>query len=163
MYFIRSLVLAFAIVASPAMTAAQGAQIAFGNAKQDTSAPVEVTADNLSINQTDGTALFTGNVVIGQGEMRLSAPKVLVIYHEGKSTIEQLRASGGVTLVSGNDAAEGATADYHVDNGVIEMRGNVLLVQGASAITSNVMKVDIKAGTAHMTGRVKTVLQQAGE
>ena len=60
--------------------AAQGTNVAFGTIRQDTGLPVEVTADNLSVDQGDGTAVFTGNVLIGQGEMRLSAARVLVVY-----------------------------------------------------------------------------------
>nr|WP_235857846.1 lipopolysaccharide transport periplasmic protein LptA [Marimonas lutisalis] len=127
--------------------------------KQDTSLPVEVTADNLAVNQNDGTAIFTGNVLVGQGEMRLSAPRVQVYYAEGSQRVERLQATGGVTFVSGEDAAEAARADYSIDTGMILMQGDVLLVQGDSALTADRMTVDIQSGTAQMEGRVKTVLQ----
>ncbi|MFK7939664.1 MAG: LptA/OstA family protein [Roseovarius sp.] len=143
----------------PALSMAQGAQIAFGNTEQNTDLPVEVTADNLAVSQSDGTAVFTGNVLIGQGEMRLSAPRVLVVYLQDQSGIERLQASGGVTLVSGEDAAEASNADYNIESGLIEMQGDVLLVQGRNALTADKMFVDTKAGTARMSGRVKTVLQ----
>ena len=146
----------------PMMAAAQGAQVAFGNTAQDSSLPVEVTADNLNVNQENGTAIFTGNVLIGQGEMRLSAPRVLVVYKQDQSGIEELQATGGVTLVSGEDAAEAARADYNVDTGYIEMEGDVLLVQGVNALTGDKMFVDTRAGTARVTGRVKTILQPGG-
>lgn len=142
--------------------AGQGAQIAFGNTEQNSALPVEVTADNLDVNQDDGTALFTGNVLIGQGEMRLSAPRVLVIYKQDESGIEALQATGGVTLVSGEDAAEASKADYNIDSGLIEMQGDVLLVQGVNALTGDRMFVDTRAGTARVTGRVKTILQPEG-
>ncbi|MEB8389269.1 lipopolysaccharide transport periplasmic protein LptA [Rhodobacteraceae bacterium KMM 6894] len=146
------------------MANAQGTQVAFGNVSQDSSLPVEVTADALDVDQNDGTAIFTGNVLIGQGEMRLSAPRVLVVYMEDQSGIDRLQATGGVTLVSGQDAAEASRADYNVQTGMIEMRGDVLLVQGRSALTAEMMTVDTKAGTARMSGRVKTVLQpESGE
>ncbi|MEM9497240.1 MAG: LptA/OstA family protein [Pseudomonadota bacterium] len=141
---------------------AQGAQVAFGNTAQDSTLPVEVTADNLDVNQDDGTALFTGNVLIGQGEMRLSAPRVLVVYKQDQSGIEVLQATGGVTLVSGADAAEAQQADYNIDSGLIEMEGDVLLVQGVNALTGDRMFVDTRAGTARVTGRVKTILQPQG-
>lgn len=141
------------------LAVAQGAQVAFGNTQQDSSLPVEVTADNLDVDQNDGTAVFTGNVLIGQGEMRLSAPRVLVVYKEDQSGIERLEATGGVTLVSGEDAAEAARADYNIDSGLIEMQGDVLLVQGTSALTGERMFVDTRAGTARVTSRVKTILQ----
>ena len=136
------------------------AQIAFGNMQENANLPVEVVADNLDVDQTDGTAIFTGNVRIGQGDMRLSAPRVLVVYKEDQTGIESLLATGGVILVSGNDAAEAGRADYNIDTGLIAMQGNVLLLQGSSAVSAERMTVDTRSGTARMSGRVKTVLQQ---
>lgn len=138
---------------------AQGTQVAFGAIRQDTSAPVEVSADELNVDQTTGAAIFTGNVVIGQGEMRLSAPRVLVIYREDQAGIERMEATGGVTLVSGPDAAESQRADYSIDTGLIVMTGDVLLAQGQSAISSDRMTVNLDDGTARMQGNVKTILQ----
>lgn len=138
---------------------AQGTEVAFGAVQQDTSLPVEVSADALSVSQNDGSALFTGNVVIGQGEMRLSAPRVLVFYTEGQSGVERLEATGGVTLVNGDQAAEADTAEYEVNRGTIRMLGNVLLTQGANTLVSDSMDVDLEAGTALMNGRVRTVFQ----
>lgn len=159
MRLLSSLLTILALSALPAPALAQGAQIAFGKVKQDTTQPVEVTADNLSVDQNDGTAVFTGNVLIGQGQMRLSAPRVQVYYNEGGNRIQRMQASGGVTLVSGDDAAEAREADYDIDSGMIHMRGDVLLVQKKSALTAQTMVVDTKSGTARMEGRVKTVLQ----
>ncbi len=147
------------LVFLPGQLAAQSAQVAFGNTQQDARAPVEVTADNLSVNQNDGTAEFTGNVLIGQGEMRLAAPRVLVVYLQDQSGIERLQATGGVTLVSGDDAAESREANYNVVTGMIEMEGDVLLVQGPNALSADRLFVDTRAGTARMSGSVKTVLQ----
>lgn len=151
-----------AVVLLPVMVLAQGAQVAFGG-NQDTSAPVEVTADSLSVNQKDGTALYTGNVIIAQGEMRLAAPRVLVVYSEAQQKIQRLEATGGVTMVSGSEAAEAERADYSPEDGVVVMSGNVLLTQGASALTSQKMTVNLESGTAQLSGRVKTVLNQDGQ
>ncbi len=142
--------------------AAQGTNVAFGTIRQDTGLPVEVTADNLSVDQATGTAVFTGNVLIGQGEMRLSATRVLVVYRADAEGIARLEATGGVTLVSGPDAAESERADYNIDSGTIVMSGNVLLAQGRNALSSDKMSVKLSDGTAQMSGRVKTVLQTGG-
>ncbi len=150
-------------LAWPGALLAQSGQVAFGNIEENSGLPIEVTADNLNVDQNDGTAVFTGNVVIGQGTMRLSAPEVLVIYQESQSEIESLKASGGVILVSGEDAAEAVTADYNLETGLIAMQGNVLLLQGPNAISAEEMTVNTRSGTAKMSGRVKTVLQQSEE
>ena len=115
--FLSSLCLLAALSATaPQMGRAQS-QVTFGPMQQDTDAPVEVTADRLSVSQRDGTAAYSGNVVIVQGDMRLAAPRVLVIYAEQAGRIDRLEATGGVTLVSGGEAAEAARADYDIEAG----------------------------------------------
>ncbi len=146
------------MILGAAVAGAQGTQVAFGSMKSDPTLPVEVTADNLDVNQADGSAEFTGNVLIGQGEMRLSANRVLVIYNQEAGGIDRLQATGDVILVNGPDAAEADKADYTIGTGIIVMTGNVLLTQGPNALTSNHMTINLTTGTAQMTGRVKTIL-----
>lgn len=158
---IHPLVLALGLALIPLGVAAQ--QLAFGGIRADTTAPVEVTADSLSVNQADGSATFSGNVVIGQGAMRLSAATVRVEYGaEGQNRIERLHASGGVTLVSEADAAEAREAVYTIATGEIVLTGDVLLTQGANVMAGQKLTVDLKSGTGAMDGRVRTILQPGG-
>ncbi|GAB4536807.1 MAG: LptA/OstA family protein [Ruegeria sp.] len=137
--------------------------MAFGGATADPSLPVEVTSETLKVNQEDGSAEFLGNVVVVQGQMRLSADRVLVIYNEDRSGIERLEASDNVLLVNPPDAAEGDWAEYTIDSGVVVMTGNVLLSQGPSTISGDRMVANLTDGTATMTGRVKTILKSGGD
>ncbi|MCF6444549.1 lipopolysaccharide transport periplasmic protein LptA [Nereida sp. MMG025] len=133
-------------------------QVAFGGIANDPSAPVEVTADQLSVDQNNGSAIFEGNVIIGQGAFRLSAGRVVVIYAAGSQKIDRMEATGGVTLVNGGEAAEADRADYSITNNSITLRGNVLVTQGQNALTSDSMVLNLATGTAQMDGRVKTLL-----
>ena len=162
MYYLRPLVLTILLTLGPAIVAAQGASVAFGTFKADPTLPVEVTADNLDVNQATGQAVFLGTVLVAQGEMRLSANQVLVIYNADASGIERLEATGDVVLVNGPDAAESDLAIYTIDSGVVVMTGNVLLTQGNNVLTSDRMTVNLITGTANMAGRVKTILQADG-
>lgn len=161
MIYVRALLSGLLLLFAAVVANAQGASVAFGTIAADPTLPVEVTADGLDVNQTDGTAIFTGNVLITQGEMRLSAQRVLVIYNQEQGGIKRLVASEEVTLVSGPDAAEADEADYTIESGVILMTGNVLLTQGQNALTSQNMTINLIDGTANMTGRVKTILNTA--
>ncbi len=160
---LRLALFALFIALAPVVASAQGANVAFGTISQDTSLPVEVTSEELSVDQQTGTAIFTGNVVIGQGEMRLSAQRVLVVYRADANGIAKMEATGGVTLVSGPDAAEAQRADYSIDDGTIVMQGNVLLAQGASALSADTMTIHLKDGTARMSGNVRTKLQTGAD
>lgn len=159
MIYIKRLLLSMFLAVLAASAMAQGASVAFGTIRQDTNQPVEMTADNLSVDQATGTAVFSGNVVIGQGEMRLAASRVLVVYRKEQTGIARLEATGGVTIVSGPDAAEASRAEYNIDTGTIVMTGDVLLSQGQTALSANKMTIRLSDGTAQMSGRVRTILQ----
>ncbi len=141
---------------------AQGTRVAFGGFSQDPTLPVEITADKLEINQADGTATFRGNVVIGQGQMRLSAAMARVEYKTGGDVTGEIRRmvlSGGVTLVNGAEAAESESAVYTIDDGQIVLSGGVILTQGRNALSADRLIVNLTTGTGLMEGRVKTILQ----
>lgn len=155
-FFAALIALVFAVPAT-AQT-----NINLGGIAADPSAPVEVTADNLNVDQDTGSAVFSGNVVIGQGDLRLSAPSVQVTYAANSGDITRLQATGGVTFATATEAAEAQSADYNLANGLLTLNGNVLLTQGQSALSADSMVLDLNAGTAQMNGRVRTVFQQDG-
>lgn len=143
----------------PLAALGQGTEVSFGGIRADTSLPVEVTADQLNVNQNDGTAIFTGNVIVIQGDMRLTAPRLQVEYAtENKTEIERLHATGGVTMVSGPEAAEAQEAVYTVAAGEVVLTGIVLLTQKGSTMSGQQLVVDLETGTGQMEGRVKTIL-----
>lgn len=155
-FFAALIALVFAVPAT-AQT-----NINLGGIAADPSAPVEVTADNLNVDQDTGSAVFSGNVVIGQGDLRLSAPSVQVTYAADSGDITRLRATGGVTFATATEAAEAQSADYNLASGLLTLNGDVLLTQGQSALSADSMVLDLNAGTAQMNGRVRTVFQQDG-
>ncbi len=155
--FLSILMLCLTLGAATAQAQTNGATVAFGSLKGDPTLPVEVTADQLQVDQADGTAVFTGNVIVIQGTMRLTAPSVRVDYAQDTQKIAQLHATGGVTLVNGGEAAEAEEAVYTVETGNVVMTGKVLLTQGTSALSGNQLTVDLTTGTGVMQGRVQTV------
>ncbi len=163
MQFFKFLAAALLFAIQASFVLAQSAEVAFGGLQHDTSLPVELSADQLTISQADGSATFKGNVLIGQGEMRISAELVLVEYatQDGSATgqVSRLMASGGVTLTNGAEAAEAERAEYSIDGGSIIMTGNVILTQGANALSAERMIVDLTTGVASLEGRVRTIFQ----
>lgn len=153
----RWLLLCALLVAQP--LAAQ-TNINLGGITTDAGAPVEVAADSLSVDQDTGTAIFDGNVVIGQGDLRISAGRAQVVYDSATGDIASFEASGGVTFATSTEAAEAQSATYDLINGQLVMSGDVLLTQGASALSADRMTIDVETGNAQMEGRVRTVFQQ---
>lgn len=133
--------------------------IALGGLNADPTQPVEITADALTVDQDTRQATFQGNVVIGQGSLRIAAATVQVVYDQASGQIARLSAAGGVTLVTDTEAAEAQSAEYDLTTGLLTMTGDVLLTQGASALSAERMVVNLTDNTARMDGRVRTVFQ----
>ena len=140
-----------------AFTASAQTSLSLGSFTTDPDAPVEMTADKLTVSQSDGSAQFEGNVIIAQGVIRLAASLVTVTYLEAGG-IDRLNASGGVTLVTQTESAKAETAEYDLTNRQLMMRGEVVLIQGQNAISADSMNIDLASGAAVMEGRVRTVL-----
>jgi lipopolysaccharide export system protein LptA len=156
----------FPLLAILALSASGAAaqQVSLGGAfASDPSAPVEVTSDALSVDQATGAAVFSGGVVVAQGDLRLQAGEVEVRYDAEGREIARLLATGGVTLATATEAAEAQEADYDLAAGTLTLSGEVLLTQGPSAISADRMVVDLEAGTARMEGNVRTILGGAGQ
>ncbi len=154
---------ALGLAAGPVL--GQGAEVAFGGLSHDNTLPVEVTADSLRIEQATGIAVFSGSVLVGQGEMRLQADEVEVTYgREGEASgrIQRVKAAGNVTLTNGAEAAEAAAAEYDISTGLVLMEGDVLLTQGPNALSGQKLRIDLTTGVAQMEGRVQTIFRPEG-
>jgi lipopolysaccharide export system protein LptA len=137
---------------------AQSSGISLGGSKHDATLPVEITADTLSVDQSSNSASFSGNARVGQGELRLGADQIAVRYDQSGGQISSVTAAGNVVFTNGVDMAEAANAVYDVATGGLVMTGNVLLVQGQTAISGDRMVLNILDNTARVSGNVKTVL-----
>lgn len=156
--FLRAL--ALVLLALPAV--AQEAAVGFGRGNFDRSAPVDVAADNLQVDQASGRATLQGNVVIAQGELRLTADTVTVDYATdaaGARRIDRLNASGDVLIVAGEDAAEGQDAVYTLGTAEILMTGDVLVTQAGNTLAGDRLAINLQSGAGTVTGRVRTTLQ----
>ena len=154
----RAACLGLAMLATPALAQVD---IGFGGTPYDPDQPVEVTSDTLSIDQTTGEAVFAGNVIVLQGDLRMTAPEVRVFYSDtdGRRSVEEVLATGGVLMTRGADAAEGREALYDVATAMLTMTGEVLVTQGPTVVAGDRMVVNMQTGDGSVGGRVRTVFE----
>jgi lipopolysaccharide export system protein LptA len=150
--------LLFALCSAP--LAAQGTNLTLSGMNAVRGLPVEIRADQLEVDNTTGETVFSGNAVLGQGEMRIAAPEIRIFYTtEGERRIERLEASGGVTLVTAEEAAEAQSAIYEVVAGTVRMMGAVILTQGQNILSGDRLDVNLRTGQGRMDGNVRTLIQ----
>ena len=156
----QKIILISTIVIYTCLFALQGVaktSLLLGGFDPNADAPVELTADKLTISETDGSARFEGNVIVGQGDIRISAELVIVTYSE-TGEIDKLSASGGVTVATTDESAESEFAEYSLKNRTLVMSGDVVFSQGKILMSAKSLQIDLNTGAAIIEGQVKTIL-----
>ena len=77
---------AIAAISLSATAMAQSSTGPFGGFKHDRTQPIEITANALEVRQAEQLAIFSGEVVAGQGTLRLTADQVEVTYDENNNS-----------------------------------------------------------------------------
>jgi len=141
---------------------AQGSKVSLGG-DHDSSLPVEITSEELQVAQEKGQAIFTGTVIVRQGNITMTCERLQVEFAEdpvtGKNEIQTIRMFGGVTFVSQQEAAEAQRGVYVLATNTLVMYENVLVTQGTTALSSDKLTYNLDTGDGVMEGRVKTILQ----
>ena len=144
-------VLRFALLALAAPALAQSAPSAL--AGHNTNAPVNVAADRIEVQDRADRAIFSGNVQVQQGNLRLNAGRVTLAYtNAGGIEVQRIDASGGVTVTSPSETARGAFGIYDTDRRLITLIGGVALTRGANVLRGGRLVIDLTSGRAVMEG-----------
>lgn len=121
----------------------------------NTNAPVDVAADRIEVQDRSDRAIFSGDVVVRQGDLTLNAERLTVAYSDaGGIQIDRLNASGGVTLRSPSETARGQFAIYDLNNRLITMLGGVTLTRGQSRVSGARLVLSLDTGRAVLDGGV---------
>lgn len=129
------------------------------NFKHDSSQPIEITADALDVAQSDQTAIFTGNVVAIQGDLRLGSDNLRVYYRQGderaasEGAISKIDAIGAVAISSPRETATSEWAVYEVDTGQITLGGKVVLTRGENVLRGEQLVIDLETGQSRIVGQ----------
>ncbi len=163
---INSMIRVFAAVmlltfAASGMAQSQGTAVSLGVENHDSSLPLEITSEELELDQENSVAIFTGSVLVRQGELTMSCGRMRAEYGpdaNGEDEIKIVRMFGGVTLASPEETAESESAVYNLIGESLVMTGSVLVTQGVTALAADRMTYDLATDDGHMEGNVKTVL-----
>jgi lipopolysaccharide export system protein LptA len=122
----------------------------------NSSAPVDVTADRIEVQDRADRAIFAGNVHANQGDLSLSTPRLTVAYSGGQGNggvqIRRLDAAGGVTVKSPSETARGDFGVYDLDRRLITLIGNVQLNRQQNQVNGARLVIDLDTGRAVVDG-----------
>ena len=148
----RSFAAAFAASAVVALgygSLAEAQAIAGFNSNQ----PVSYAADRIELQDRQNRVVLSGDVVITQGDLRLTAGRTTVSYTDaGSLRIQRIDATGGVTVTRGNETARGNAAVYDFNRRVIILAGGVALRRGSDTLNGGRLTIDLNSGLSSVDG-----------
>jgi lipopolysaccharide export system protein LptA len=142
------LALAVAFGFCAAAHAEQGTGAAIG--MKNPNAPIEVTADNFDADANAKTAVYSGNVIIHQGDMRMRANKVRVNVVDGKPS--KIFAQGRVVVDAPSGTAIGDDGVYDVNPRLVTLTGHVVLSREKNVMRGSLLTVNLITGQATLDG-----------
>lgn len=147
--------------------------------------PIKIDANSLEVRDKDKAAVFSGNVIVQQGDTTLRC-KELVVFYDAKSAnkpapgdggksnadslasggpisssaIRRLEINGGVIVNTKEQTATGDQAIYETASNTITLTGKpVVLTSGPNVIRGQRLTVDLVSGTSRFEGgRVESLI-----
>ncbi len=115
--------------------------------------PVSFDADRIELQDRQKRVVLSGDVVIRQGDLSLTAQRTTVSYSDaGTLTIQRIDATGGVTVVRGSERASGASGVYDFNRRVIVLAGGVALRRGNDFLNGGRLVIDLNTGLSSVDG-----------
>jgi len=140
----NSAVLALAaVLASPALAAND-----FGLSKRDANAPIQVSADRFDADFNAKSGVYSGNVIVVQGDFHLRSDKVRVNVINGKP--DKIFAYGNVVFAAPNGNAQGDNGVYDVAPRLITLTGRVILNKERNVMRGTMLTVNLATGQAQL-------------
>ena len=127
-----------------------------GTPEFDRNQPIEITAHKLEVLQLERQSIFTGDVVVVQGEMTLYADKLIIYLQEAQQQIDRLEAIGGVKFVQLDRVATADLAVFKQEEEVLVLTGNAVVSQGGNRVSGDEITLFIQENRTLVNGSEKS-------
>jgi lipopolysaccharide export system protein LptA len=111
---------------------------------------VNVQADALDVDVSAGTAVLTGNVSLGKGDLHVSCPRIDLKF-DTTPHVSWARGSGGVSADVRGVHAEAPEVEVDLYKQVLDLRGGVRLTRGQGWLTADRASIDIATARVTLT------------
>jgi lipopolysaccharide export system protein LptA len=146
-----------AVLAAAALASPAAAQLA-----ANSSAPVDITADELETVNSGCTSIWRGNAEALQDTARLRANTLTADFQikpggkaGGCGDLVRMRADGAVYYVTPQQKVHGDAAVYEATSDTLTVTGDVVATQGQNVLRGSRMVFNTRTGQGHMEGAAR--------
>jgi len=145
--------------------------------------PIKVDANSLEVFDKESRAVYTGDVVVVQGQTTMRCSTMVVFYAQargnnaasspnpaapsGQTSIRQIDCAGPVSLLSGTQSATSEKLVYEAEKDIVTLTGKVVIADCENVQRGERAVYDVKTGRATVDagprGRVQGVFTPGGD
>lgn len=140
------------------------ATIAVAQVARSSGGPVEVAAQDLTYDPTNGVTTLVGNASVTQDGAVLRAPRIRVTYLRGSSgatgNVDKVITEGETFYVTPTERIRGDRAVFDAPANTVQFTGNVTAIQGQNVLRGSLLTLNTKTRASTMRGldgRVRAV------
>lgn len=135
----RSFLLGITIISLWCLTPASAVPAAIPADKDRSSLPITVKSNEMTADNKEKTAVFSGKVVAKQGDITIFSDKLVVNYRDKGGEVDKVEALGNVRIIQSNRTGFADHAVYDSRSGRIVLTGTPRVVQGGDSISGKVI------------------------
>ena len=119
----------------------------------NSNAPVDFAAGSLELQDRADRVVLAGGVTVTQAGLTLKASRLTAAYtSQGKTDVNRMDATGGVTITKDDLRATSNSAIYDLDANLITLIGGVKLTQGTNRLSGGRLVIDLNSGRSTING-----------
>ncbi len=112
--------------------------------------PIDISADKLSVNHKDKTAVFEGNVTALFAGLRITCVRMQLVYNDNGEAVS-IQIEGNITVISDDTKATAGRATLDSKRGVLVLIGKPTLIRGPHKLEGSRIEVFINSGRVEVT------------
>lgn len=124
----------------------------------DQSEVIKVSAEIVTVTGRKNTVLLEGNPVLTQGDLCLSANRILATYAPESGELVTISAYENVTFFRGSDHATSDASHFDVETQILVLEDNVTLAREGSTIAADEVTLNLENETVTIAGNVSSVI-----
>ncbi len=118
---------------------ASGVHAATGTTAERNEQPIQIKSTELTTDNANKTATFTGKVSARQGDVTIYCDRMVIYYSEQEKEVAKVEAFGNVRIIQGNRTGLSGHALYENKAGKITLDDNPLVYQGEDVVKGKVI------------------------
>tara|TARA_Y100000817_G_scaffold242160_1_gene194086 strand:- start:619 stop:1068 length:450 start_codon:yes stop_codon:yes gene_type:complete len=111
---------------------------------------LKINSDKLEVDRNNRISIFSGNVHAYNDDIRIWSENLTIKFNDNENQIREIYAENNVKIINQGVTATGKTGTYYPEQDILNIYGNVELLENNNYVKCDELYLDIKNSTSIM-------------